>query len=159
MTTLTVYDPAMCCSTGICGPEVDPRLAQFSGDLDWLKNHGVEVKRINLSQEPALFTQNENVKSVLEKSGVEGLPVIIVNDALLSSGQYPARDQLAQMTGLALDSEAGDNDIQTMAPVETVQTQTNTNNCCGGHKSKHKQEKSGDGCCGGHSKNTTSSCC
>jgi hypothetical protein len=34
MTTVTVYDPPMCCSTGVCGLQVDPKLAQFAGDLD-----------------------------------------------------------------------------------------------------------------------------
>jgi hypothetical protein len=36
-TTLCVFDPAMCCSTGVCGPSVDPELARFAADLDWLK--------------------------------------------------------------------------------------------------------------------------
>jgi len=38
MTTVTVYDPAMCCSTGICGAEVDQKLVDFAADLDWLKS-------------------------------------------------------------------------------------------------------------------------
>jgi hypothetical protein len=29
---LDVFDPAMCCSTGVCGPEVDPQLVQFAAD-------------------------------------------------------------------------------------------------------------------------------
>lgn len=160
MTTLTVYDPAMCCSTGICGPEVDPKLAQFSGDLDWLKNHGVEVKRINLSQEPALFAQNENVKSVLEKSGVEGLPIIIVNDALLSSGQYPARDQLAQMTGISADTDTDGLSARQSQTEEQKQAQSKSKSCCGGRKSKSGKSSSEGKCCGGegaHSKK--SSCC
>ncbi len=30
---IQVYDPAMCCSTGVCGPEVDPVLVRFATDL------------------------------------------------------------------------------------------------------------------------------
>ncbi len=121
MTTMTIYDPAMCCSTGICGPEVDTNLAQFAGDLDWLKTLGIDVKRINLSQEPALFAENEQVRTVLEKSGVEGLPVILVGDALLSSGQYPARDELTKMAGLTPDQIA-----------DATATEVKTSGCCGG---------------------------
>ncbi len=33
MTTIEVFDPAMCCSTGVCGPQVDPDLARFAADL------------------------------------------------------------------------------------------------------------------------------
>ena len=50
MIAVRVFDPAMCCSTGICGPSVDPKLARFAADLDWLKSQGISVERFNLSQ-------------------------------------------------------------------------------------------------------------
>ena len=78
MTRITVYDPAMCCSTGVCGPEVDPKLAQFTGDLDWLKSQGIEVRRFNLAQEPASFVENPAIKAILERSGGDELPAIVV---------------------------------------------------------------------------------
>ena len=46
MTKLAVYDPPMCCSTGVCGPAVDPVLPRVTADLDWLKRQGVEVERL-----------------------------------------------------------------------------------------------------------------
>jgi AhpD family alkylhydroperoxidase len=100
MTTVTVYDPPMCCSTGVCGPEVDPKLAQFAGDLDWLKAQGVDVRRINLAQEPGRFVENAAVKAVLDRSGGDELPAILVGDALVASGRYPSRDELAAMAGV-----------------------------------------------------------
>lgn len=100
MTTVTVYDPPMCCSTGVCGPEVDPKLAQFAGDLDWLKAQGVEVRRVNLAQEPGRFVENAAVKAVLDRSGGDELPAILVGDQLIASGRYPSRDELAAMTGV-----------------------------------------------------------
>ena len=56
--TIRVFDPAMCCSTGVCGPSVDPELARFAADLDWLKKQGVTVERFNLSQQPAAFADD-----------------------------------------------------------------------------------------------------
>lgn len=100
MTTLTVYDPPMCCSTGVCGPEVDPKLAQFAGDLDWLKSQGIQVRRFNLAQEPARFVENEAVKTILDRSGDDELPAILVGDSLVASGRYPGRDELAVLAGL-----------------------------------------------------------
>jgi AhpD family alkylhydroperoxidase len=100
MTTLTVYDPPMCCSTGICGPEVDPKLVQFAGDLDWLKSQGVEVERVNLAHEPQRFIENSAVKAVLDRSGGDELPAIVVGDSLVASGRYPDRDELAAMAGV-----------------------------------------------------------
>jgi AhpD family alkylhydroperoxidase len=100
MTTLTVYDPPMCCSTGICGPEIDPKLARFAGDLDWLKSQGVEVRRHNLAQEPASFVENVDVKAILDRSGGDELPAILIGGALVAHGRYPRRDELAALVGL-----------------------------------------------------------
>ncbi len=37
MKTLQVFDPALCCSTGVCGVEVDQALVGFAADVDWAK--------------------------------------------------------------------------------------------------------------------------
>ncbi|NNK99511.1 MAG: arsenite efflux transporter metallochaperone ArsD [Xanthomonadales bacterium] len=131
MKTLTIYDPAMCCSTGICGADIDQKLVDFAADLDWLKSEGIEVKRINLSQEPALFAENEQVKTILETSGVEGLPVILADDEMQSSGQYPDRVKLARMAGVT----AADAVAQAPAPATS---------CCG---PGDDAEKSSSSCC------------
>ncbi len=102
MTTLTVYDPPMCCSTGICGPDIDPKLAQFAGDLDWLKSQGVEVRRFNLAQEPASFVVNADVRAILDRSGGDELPAILVGGALVAHGRYPGRDELRSLVGLGV---------------------------------------------------------
>lgn len=117
MTTLTVYDPPMCCSTGVCGPEVDPRLAQFSGDLDWLKGQGIDVRRFNLAQEPSAFAEHPQVKALLERSGDEDLPAIVIGAKLVSHGRYPTRAELAAAAGLAGDRPA---DSKTSAVSEEV---------------------------------------
>jgi len=131
MKTLTVYDPAMCCSTGICGTDIDQQLVNFAADLDWLKSQGVEVTRFNLSSEPALFAENELVKAVLQEVGVEGLPVILADDDMQTSGTYPDRAQLAQMAGMTAA------EIPDPAPVsasaccgETATTEKTSSGCC-----------------------------
>lgn len=98
MYRLDVYDPAMCCSTGICGPEVDPGLVRFAADLDWLAQQGVEVHRHNLAQEPAAFAASEVVRRSLEEHGVECLPLVLVDGRVLSLGAYPSREQMAKRT-------------------------------------------------------------
>jgi hypothetical protein len=40
MTKIQVYDPALCCSTGICGVDVDQEKVAFAADVDWLKSPG-----------------------------------------------------------------------------------------------------------------------
>jgi AhpD family alkylhydroperoxidase len=101
LSKLEIFDPAMCCSTGVCGPSVDPKLAQFAADLDWLKLQGVPVERHNLSQNPAAFAANATVKAALEKHGTDCLPLVLVDDAVASVGAYPTRVEMAQWTGLS----------------------------------------------------------
>jgi hypothetical protein len=98
--TLSVYDPAMCCSSGVCGPDVDPNLAKFSADLSWLAEQGVEVKRFNLAQQPGAFVAESSVKGALESTGEGALPMLISDGRTLMSGAYPTRDQLAGWFGL-----------------------------------------------------------
>lgn len=95
MKRFEIYEPAMCCSTGVCGVDVDPVLAQFAADLQWLADQGVEVARYNLSQQPQAFAANPVVVKEME-AGIERLPVVVVDGQVVSTGVYPSRDQLRQ---------------------------------------------------------------
>jgi disulfide oxidoreductase YuzD len=100
MIKVQIFDPAMCCSTGVCGPNVDPVLPRFAADVEWLKSKGVEVERFNLAQQVAAFTGNPTVKSTLNAKGTKCLPLIVVNGAIVAEGAYPTRKDLAQFTGV-----------------------------------------------------------
>jgi hypothetical protein len=63
---LEVFDPPMCCSTGVCGPGVDPALVNFTADLDWLKRQGISIERYNLSQQTQSFIDNALVSNALK---------------------------------------------------------------------------------------------
>ncbi len=104
MKKLEVFDPAMCCSTGVCGVEVDPVLAQFAADLKWVEAQGVEVARHNLGQAPQAFAANPAVLREME-AGMDRLPVLVVDGHIVSTGIYPSRPQLAQKLGLPLARE------------------------------------------------------
>lgn len=106
MTTITVYDPPMCCSTGICGTDVDQQLVTFAADLDWLKSRGVTVRRINLSQEPTEFTMNEDVNALMQASGGDDLPAILVDGKLVAKACYPSREALAAWANLEVEKAA-----------------------------------------------------
>jgi hypothetical protein len=122
MTAVRVFDPAMCCSTGICGPSVDPQLVRFAADLDWLKSKGVSVERFNLSQQPAVFADDAEVKAALETKGEAGLPLVKVNGEVKSSGEFPSREKLSAWAGLAAPT----------APESTeAAPRANASGCCG----------------------------
>jgi hypothetical protein len=128
MKKLEVFDPAMCCSSGVCGPSVDPLLSRFSADLDWLAGRKIRVARYNLSQEPKAFASNALVKSLLKKEGPKCLPIIVADGKIISKKKYPSRSQLAAWAGVQVSGKA--------AP--TAQA------CCAPAKKKGRASK---GCC------------
>ncbi len=100
MKKLEVFDPPMCCSSGVCGPKVDPVLPRFAGDLEWLKAQGINVTRYNLAQQPMAFVENTIVRDALEKEDVGCLPLILVDGKIESRGVYLVREALATVTGI-----------------------------------------------------------
>jgi hypothetical protein len=117
MTKLAVYDPPMCCSTGVCGPAVDPVLPRITADLDWLKRQGVQVERYNLAQQPQAFASNPTVRAALREQGNDCLPLILVDGRVVSRGTYPERTELARLAGIEALAE-------TSPPKETASS------CC-----------------------------
>jgi len=97
---IQVFDPPMCCASGVCGPSVDPALVRFAADLDWLKREGIVVERFNLSQQPAAFVGNPLVKAALTQQGNACLPLVLVDGAVAGSGAYPTRAVLAGYVGI-----------------------------------------------------------
>ncbi|WP_282776434.1 MULTISPECIES: arsenite efflux transporter metallochaperone ArsD [unclassified Nocardia] len=101
MSTVEIFEPALCCNTGVCGPDVDQTLVEFSADLDWVTSRGGTVARHNLAGDPMVFAANDAVRRFLELSGSEGLPLVLVDGVTVLTGQYPSRDQLARWAGVS----------------------------------------------------------
>ena len=91
---ISVYDPAMCCSTGVCGPSTDPELTRIAQDLKWAESQGAKVERFNLAQEPNAFVENQKVAGLMQAFGEEALPAVLVNGSVAFHGRYPSRDEL-----------------------------------------------------------------
>lgn len=98
---IQIFDKPMCCSTGVCGPEVDQNLVRFAADLDWLRRQGVQVERYNLSQQPGEFAQQADVRTLLQSRGMDALPLIVSEGRVVSQGTYPNRETLASWVQLA----------------------------------------------------------
>ncbi len=103
MHKLEVFDPPMCCSTGVCGPNVDPKLIRFAADLEWLKSKGIEINRTNLAQDPGAFVHNLTLKKALNSHGMKCLPLLILDGEIITTGGYPSREELARRTGVTFE--------------------------------------------------------
>ena len=98
---LEVFDPPMCCSSGVCGPNVDTKLVQFGAALDWLRSQGIPVERYNPSHHYEAFTGNATVVKAVNDQGPSCLPLILRNGAVVSHTCYPSREELATLAGLS----------------------------------------------------------
>ena len=106
MKSIQVFDPALCCSTGVCGVDVDQALVTFAADMDWARKGGARINRFNLAQQPSAFAENATVRAFLERSGHEALPLVLVDGEVALAGRYPNRAELARWSGIASTPEA-----------------------------------------------------
>lgn len=116
MSKVQVFDPAMCCPTGVCGPSVDPALVRFAADLEWLKASGVEVERFNLSQEPAAFVATPVVAAAM-RGRDDALPLLLVDGNIVAQGSYPEREALAALVGVATPKSVYSEAVQELVAI------------------------------------------
>lgn len=134
MLKLEVFDPSMCCATGICGNNVDPKLVVFASDLEWLKKQGIDVIRHGLSFEPAEFVKNEAVKDLLNKKGDACLPILTIESKVVSDSCYPSRGELAKICKIEFNED------------EAPPVHREENCCCGVDCDCGSTNLSGDAC-------------
>lgn len=125
MTKIEIFDPAMCCPTGLCGPGVDPELLRVTTVINNLIAKGVDVVRYGLSTEPQAFVDNKLVNEYLMKEDVQVLPLTVVDGQVVKTSAYPTNEEFAKWSGVSLEENSP-------AP-----TKEKTGGCCCG----------GDGCC------------
>jgi Arsenical resistance operon protein ArsD len=116
MKKMIIFDPAMCCSTGVCGPSVNPELLRVSTIINNLNSKGILVERYNLTSNPQIFVDNKTINEVLMKNGVDVLPVTMVDGEIVKVGDYPTNDEFCILLGISED----------LLKAETKKT----NNCC-----------------------------
>lgn len=126
MTSIEIFDPALCCSSGVCGVEVDQKLVDFAADVDWAKKSGAQIARFNLSQQPMVFAERAVVKGMLERTGEDALPLTLVDGEVALAGRYPTRADLARWAGIA--------QAPAPAPVGMAGASSAASNCCSGGK-------------------------
>lgn len=118
---IEVFDPALCCSTGVCGTDVDQNLVSFAADAAWATAHGANLTRYNLAQQPLEFAQNSTVAQMLKVTGESALPLVLLDGQVALAGRYPTRDELSRWLGKA---ETGMTELTVTEPAAC---------CCGGN--------------------------
>ena len=67
-----------------------------------------------------VFAQTPAGAQFLELSGVEGLPIVLVDGHIVLTGRYPNRTELARYAGLAADAVAGTDTAATAGEESTA---------------------------------------
>ncbi len=101
MSQIDIFDPAMCCSTGVCGPSIDPELMRVATVINALTNLGFAIKRHNLASEPIDFVANKTVSELLQTEGADVLPITLVDGTVAKTKAYPTNEEFSQWSGVA----------------------------------------------------------
>lgn len=121
MKKIEIFDPAMCCATGVCGPSIDPELMRIATVINALKEKGITIKRHGLSSEPQDFVSNKVINDILQKDGADVLPVTLVDGEIAKTKGYPTNEELSAW----LDTE-----IQIKQPEKTGGCCCGSEGCC-----------------------------
>lgn len=100
MKKLSIYDPAMCCPTGMCGVSIDPEFLRVATTLHTLRKNGVEVHRYNLSSTPEEFVKNKIVNDYINQNGADVLPLTVLEDVVVLTKRYPTNIEMTEMLGI-----------------------------------------------------------
>jgi len=88
-TRVEIFDPPMCCSSGLCGPTIDPVLLDVNEMVLKLNSQGVAVLRYLMAQQPQAFLNNAEVYRLVREKELAALPVTTVNGRVIKVGAYP----------------------------------------------------------------------
>ncbi|KFF60568.1 hypothetical protein JF66_03555 [Cryobacterium sp. MLB-32] len=150
MAVIRIYEPALCCDTGVCGVDVDQSLVELTAAVRSLRERGADIERHNLATDPIAFTTDDTVRAFMHVVGSSGLPLTIVDGVTVATGAYPARSQLLAYAGLAPAGLAPDDET----PVERPQL---------GLTESRPDRKAESGCCSASAASAASdgsgSCC
>lgn len=91
---IQIFDPPMCCSTGLCGPTIDQTLLDVGEIIVKLQSGGYKVERYQMSTHPNAFLSNPDVMKLIREDQMEALPIIVIRGQLLRKGSYPKLDEI-----------------------------------------------------------------
>ena len=91
---IVIYDPPMCCSSGVCGPNPDKTLIEFQEVFTGLKKSGYNIERYVITQSPEKFKENPEVINLIQKEDLKVLPIMTVDSIVVKKGSYPTKEEI-----------------------------------------------------------------
>ncbi len=99
---VALFDPPMCCPTGLCGPALDQTLLDVNEMIMALQEQGLRVERYQMTSHPQKFMSNDDVMRLVREKQMAALPITLVHDQIVKVGDYPKLDEIqAALNGAA----------------------------------------------------------
>ena len=93
-----VYEGALCCPTGICGPEPDKTIIDFNEMIRNLAdNKHIKITRASMSFDMDRFLQEPLIFGRIRENGPAVLPITTVNGKIILEKKYPVLDDLSYL--------------------------------------------------------------
>src|SRR5699024_7463143 len=112
MKKIEIFDPAMCCSTGVCGPSVDQELIRMAAVTENLKAKGYDITRYNLANEPHALAESTVISQLLNEKGPDVLLVTVVDGEIKKENEILTNEELQELTRLTKETLAAKPRIQ-----------------------------------------------
>jgi hypothetical protein len=96
---IEIFDPPMCCPTGICGPNVDQSLINLNEMIASLQTQGIQVERYQMTSNPHAFMNNAEVMKLVQEKQMAALPITVISNKLIKSGSYPTLEEINKILG------------------------------------------------------------
>ncbi|MHC5309533.1 arsenite efflux transporter metallochaperone ArsD [Myroides sp. LJL116] len=91
-----IYDPALCCPTGLCGVNIDPELMRIAVVIESLKKKGILVERFNLRDNPQVYVDTKVVNDFIQKESIDNFPITTLNGVIVLTKSYPSNKQISE---------------------------------------------------------------
>lgn len=95
---IVIYEPAMCCSSGVCGPSLDQALIGLQDTLAQIVSTGVQVERYTITQNPRKFMENPQVMKLIQEQQLKALPITTLNGRIVAVGLYPTLEEFQRLS-------------------------------------------------------------
>ena len=103
MKTLFIYEPALCCETGVCTFCVDTEPIRITSIAKNLRRSGVTLQRYDLRNSPQEFDNNADINKLINSQGVDLLPATFVDGKIVKTKEYPTVDEIAIWLNIPVD--------------------------------------------------------
>lgn len=112
MIKMEIFEPAMCCSTGVCGPSVNPQLLRITTVVNNLKKKGIIIQRYNLNNNPKEFVANKEINKLIKSNGIEILPITVLEGEIVQTKNYPTNEEIAKYLDIKIEDVLNNNETK-----------------------------------------------